>query len=219
MYRYFIQPQLNKFTKSLFGYEFLIRKFDDQHWILPEDFNAILVDVQAVLLQQTAGKLALKISSVSFNLNRTQFINPEMADALAKVQLALYPVRLIVEVTEEPTDKGISKAQVAAEVSYYDQHGIQISLDDVGSGNNTLANVESFLPLVHEIKFAMQNFRREGRAAEIPEQLVHWQKIADQYKLRFVVEGIETIEDDQLLDQLEIPYRQGYYYGKPHLSN
>lgn len=33
------------------------------------------------------------------------------------------------------------------------------------------------------------------------------------------MEGIETIEDDQLLDRLEIPYRQGYYYGKPHLSD
>lgn len=217
MYRYFIQPQLNKFTQSLFGYEFLIRKFDDQHWILPEDFNAILVDVQAVLLQQTAGKLALKISSVSFNLNRTQFMDPEMAAALAKVQLALYPVRLIVEVTEEATDSQVSQQQVVTQLRYYDQHGIQISIDDVGSGHNTFANVEAFLPFAHELKFAMQNFRREGRADEIPDQLVRWRKIADQYHLRFVVEGIENDEDDQLLDQLEIPYRQGYYYGKPHL--
>jgi len=32
----------------------------------------------------------------------------------------------------------------------------------------------------------------------------------------FVLEGIETIEDLALADQLSINLRQGYYYDRPH---
>mgnify|MGYP003366573327 FL=1 len=63
----------------------------------------------------------------------------------------------------------------------------------------------------------MQNFRSEHRESQIVDQLKFWKKVADQYHLRLVVEGTETAEEDQLLDDLDLPFRQGYFYGKPHL--
>lgn len=41
MYRYFIQPQLDKFNNSLIGYEMLIRyrETDQDRWTLPESFD------------------------------------------------------------------------------------------------------------------------------------------------------------------------------------
>lgn len=49
MYRYFIQPQLDKFNNSLIGYEMLIRyrETDQDRWTLPESFDNIPIDVQA----------------------------------------------------------------------------------------------------------------------------------------------------------------------------
>ncbi|WP_461243577.1 EAL domain-containing protein [Secundilactobacillus muriivasis] len=217
MYRYFIQPQLNQDTRSLIGYEMLIRKYEDDRWILPQHFATIPVAIQTRLLAQVAQQLALKIGSVSFNLNRTQFVNAEMAAALIQVQHAIYPVTLVVEVTEEPSDQDISLSQLQDQIVAFAEHGIQFSLDDVSTGDNRYAQIKSLLPLASELKFAMQNFRTEQRAKEIQPALQFWRQVAEQYNLRLIVEGIENADDEQLLDQLELPFRQGYYYGRPHL--
>ncbi|KRK97411.1 C-di-GMP-specific phosphodiesterase [Secundilactobacillus odoratitofui DSM 19909 = JCM 15043] len=217
MYRYFIQPQLNKFTNSLVGYEMLIRKYDDQHWKLPQNFAAISVDEQVNLLKQTANRLGLKVGSISFNLNRSQFIDDHMAEALIQAQHELYPVKLIIEVTEEESDQLVPEEALVAQAKQYAEKGVQISLDDVGSGFNTYNNIKPLLPYADEIKFAMQNFRRETREGEIVDQLQFWKEVASRYRIRMVVEGTETAEEDELLNKLDISYRQGYFYGKPHL--
>nr|WP_203650195.1 EAL domain-containing protein [Secundilactobacillus yichangensis] len=217
MYRYFIQPQLNKFTNSLVGYEMLIRKYDDERWRLPQNFAAIPVDEQISLLKKTAHRIGLKVDSISFNLNRRQFIDPHMEEALIDVQHEIFPVKLIIEVTEEESDRLVSEEKLLASCRRYADNGVQISLDDVGSGRNTYENIKPLLKYADEIKFAMQNFRNENKECKIVEQLQFWKKIANQYHIRLVVEGTESAEEDQLLDDLDLPYRQGYFYGKPHL--
>lgn len=79
MYRYFLQPQIDVLNNSLIGYEMLIRQQIDDKWVLPHDFASIPIDVQADLIQRTAQKLILKIGSVSYNVNRSQFIDPTIA--------------------------------------------------------------------------------------------------------------------------------------------
>ncbi|MCH5462016.1 EAL domain-containing protein [Lactobacillus sp. LC28-10] len=219
MYRYFIQPQLNKFTNSLIGYEMLIRKYDDEHWRLPQNFAAIPVDEQIDLLKKTAHRIGLKVGSISFNLNRRRFIDPHMEEALIGVQSEIFPVKLIIEVTEEESDlqEQVPDEKIALSAKRYAGKGVQISLDDVGSGCNTYEHIKPLLAYANEIKFAMQNFRNENKESKIVSQLKFWKMIADKYQIRLVVEGTETEEEDQLLDDLDLPYRQGYFYGRPHL--
>lgn len=217
MYRYFLQPQLDALNNSLIGYELLIRQRVDDKWILPHNFESIPIAIQADLITQTAKRLMLKIGSVSFNVNQSQFIEPTIAQAIIKAQIQIYPVNLVLEVTEEVTDKQVSNQQIIDQVHYFDEHGIQLSLDDIGTGVNTYDHLKPILPFASEIKFAMQNFRQEGREAEIPESLKFWRAIADQYKLRLILEGVENQEESDMADDMEIDLRQGWFYGKPHL--
>lgn len=217
MYRYFIQPQLNAFTNSLIGYEMLIRKYADGRWQLPKDFASIPIEDQVPVMAQTAKELSLKIKSVSFNLNRTQFIDPEMSAALIAAQKAIFPVNLIVEVTEEAADKNVTIAQLKRQIRHFATHGIQFSLDDVGTGINTFDHISSLLTLASEVKFAMQNYRRAHMTDKIHDDLSFWQQIAKKEKLRLIVEGIEDEDDNHMLNDMDVTYRQGYYYGQPHL--
>ncbi|MFC6259464.1 EAL domain-containing protein [Levilactobacillus fujinensis] len=217
MYRYFLQPQLDVSNNSLIGYELLIRQQVDGKWVLPHNFASIPIDVQADLIDRTAKKLALKIGSVSFNVNQSQFIDPTIANAIIAAQQHIYPVNLVLEVTEEVTDEKISNQQIIDQVHFFDEHVIQLSLDDVGTGVNTYDHLEPILPYASEIKFAMQNFRQEKRESEIPEALAFWDKIAKQYKLRLILEGVENEEEHEMANRLEIDLRQGWFYGKPHL--
>lgn len=216
MYCYFIQPYLNKFANSLVGYELLIRKREDNAWKLPPSFASVPNEVQGQLLVEVAAKLARKIEFVAVNMNWTQFMDHDFAQVLADTQKKIFPVALIIEVTEEPVDKQISFAQVVEQIMFYHHNGIQLTLDDVGTGINTYEKIKVLLPFANAIKFAMQNFRHSGNEDQIPASLTFWKKIAQENHLRLIVEGIENAADDQLLDRLKITYRQGYYYSKPH---
>lgn len=217
MFRYFIQPQLNKFNNSIIGYELLIRKFIDGHWQLPENFAAVPINAQITLLKATVARLSLKVNSVSLNLNRQQFLDADLAQAIIDTQRLLFPVALVIEITEEPNEKHFSSDELLTQANRFADYGIQLSLDDVGTGRNNLENIQPLLPIASEMKFAMQNFRRLKRTAEIPAQIKKWQAVAEANQLRFVLEGIENPEEDQMADQLEVSLRQGYFYGQPHL--
>ena len=219
MYRYFIQPQLDKFNNSLIGYELLIRYRDPatNTWSLPVNFGAVPTDVQINLLTATAKQLAPKFESISLNFNCDQFLNQPLVNAVIATQATLFPLKFIVEVTEETTVNPPTANAVLAQVQHLKRHGLQFSLDDVGTGQNVYEPIEPLLGYVDEIKFALQNFRAANRTAEIPSALKFWQQIAQQYHLRLIVEGIETAREDALADDLGIRFRQGFYYGKPHL--
>lgn len=57
MYRYFIQPQLNKANQSLIGYELLMKQHTSHGWQPPVSFSALPASVIADTLRQTAQKL------------------------------------------------------------------------------------------------------------------------------------------------------------------
>lgn len=217
MYRYFLQPQLDASNNSLIGYELLIRQQVAGKWVLPHDFASIPIDVQADLIRRTAQKIILKVGSVSFNTNQSQFIDPTIAQAILSAQKQIYPMNLVLEVTEEVTDQHVTNQQIIDQVHYFDEHGIQLSLDDIGTGINTYDHIKPILPYASEIKFAMQNFRQEGRAAEIPDALAFWKQVADQHRLRLILGGVENQAEHDMANDLGIDYRQGWFYGKPHL--
>jgi EAL domain-containing protein (putative c-di-GMP-specific phosphodiesterase class I) len=217
IYRYFIQLQLDSVNNAVIGYELLMKQYTDEGWRPPQSFAAIPAATIASVLVATTEKVRLKVGSVSVNLNRTQMLNEEINTALIKAQSLLRPVRLNVELTEEETDKDISIAQMLPMISQYDARGMEISLDDVGTGQNQVADVKPLLPYASEMKFALQNFSVGIDDPQLQKKLIFWRDIAAAHKLRFIVEGIEDAHDDAVLDQLDVTFRQGYFYGKPTL--
>lgn len=217
MYRYFIQPQLNKFNQSIVGYELLIRERSGDRWKLPRYFSEIPTDIMIETLMKTTATLGLKVGSVSLNLNRTQIMDETIGAAVMACQKNLGTLKLVIEVTEEPGDEHISNQELLGMLSRFWEHGMNISLDDVGTGENSYEHIKDFLPITAELKFALQNFDTGIDDPKIQAAIVHWQAIAQNNRQRFIIEGIETADDDQIADQLGIKYRQGYFYGRPHL--
>lgn len=218
MYRYFIQPQLNKANQSLIGYELLMKQHTSRGWQPPVSFSALPAPVIADTLRQTAQKLVLKIGSVSVNLNRMQMLNHQIQTALIDVQNELRPVRLVVELTEEPEEAPIAWAQLEPMIQRFVERGIEISLDDVATGENKLSHIRPLLPYASEMKFALQNDAKLTLSdARMPQRVRFWRDLAAEYHMRFILEGIESAADDRLVDALGIDLRQGYFYGKPQL--
>lgn len=217
LYRYFVQPQTDRRTHTIFGYELLIKQLTPVGWRLPESFAAIDLRVMGDLLQATTKILGQKVQYVSVNVSREQLMDTQMARAIIQSQLQLYPTKLVVELTEEIGPRPYPDTGLIPHLRSFMERGMQISLDDVGTGDNDLTSIRDFLPLASELKFALQNFRTGIKDPKIREKLYRWQTISQRYGLRLILEGIEDAEDDALCDDLGIYLRQGYYYGKPEL--
>ncbi|AVK63735.1 EAL domain-containing protein [Lactobacillus sp. CBA3606] len=214
MYRFFVQPQVDRNQKSIFGYELLLRKETHGQWAVPATFTELPLMKQASLLEELAGQLATKTTNrvLALNLNREQAEDERMLGTIIYLKKRLNPAALTIELTESPTVTEIQKYSML-----FRQYGIKLSIDDVGTGSNTFDNIEPVLPFVDQIKFAMQNLRMSGKADQIPTALAFWQTIAKQYHLDLILEGVEDEQDQAMAQQLGIELHQGYLYGKPQL--
>ncbi|MFD1420533.1 EAL domain-containing protein [Lactiplantibacillus songbeiensis] len=216
-YRFFVQPQVNTLTKTIAGYELLIRQQTAAGWRLPASFTAIDPVVFADLLIQATKVLGNKVQHCSVNISRQQLMTTTIAQALIQCQIQLYPTKLVVELTEDESTEDYCTDAVLAHLEMFVQHGIEVSLDDVGSGENYFTEIRDLLPYVSEIKFALQNFKQHFQDPEMLRRVRFWRAISNEYALRMVLEGIEDQPDNQLSNQLGIGVKQGYYFGKPRL--
>ncbi len=214
MYRFFVQPQVDQRHQAVFGYELLLRQETHGQWAVPQSFTALPLDQQATLLEQLAGQLKTKANNqvLALNLNREQAEDERMLGTIIYLKKRLNPAALTIELTENPTLLEAQKYSL-----FFHQYGIKLSIDDVGTGSNTYEKVEPILPFVDQIKFAMQNFRMNGIADQIPAALEFWQDVAQRFNLEFILEGVENQQDQVMAEQRGIEWHQGYFYGKPHL--
>jgi len=212
-YSFFVQPQVNKSTNTIFGYEVLLRKEDKGTWRLPADFTELSVVEQVKLVEKTVAAIKAATGEnkvLSFNLNREQANDPLALGAVISLKKRIKPVSLIIELTESmPLD------QIKEFSLLLHQYDISLVIDDVGTGSNTFENIRHLLPYVDKIKFAMQNLRMEGHADKIPESLAFWVKQSEQYCLDMILEGVEDCKDQLLAKKYGIDIQQGYLYGKP----
>lgn len=217
IYRFFVQPQIDTATKTVFGYELLMKQLTPDGWRLPESFVAIDPQVTADLLLATTKVLSLKVRYCSVNVSREQLMTTPIANAIIKSQELLYPTKVVVELTEDDGAKEYPNTALIPQLERFLTRGMELSLDDVGTGDNYFHDIEDLLPLASEIKFALQNFNREFRDPRIQQQIHFWRAISAEYGLRMIVEGIEDQADNRLSKRLGIRLKQGYYFGKPQL--
>lgn len=217
IYRFFVQPQIGSQTKSIIGYELLLKEYTVNGWRIPESFSAIDPEIIADLLIKTTKALSTKSPRLSININRSQLMTTSISNAIVQSQKLLYPTKLIVELTEDDNSKKYSRAEIFSRLKIFWDNNIQISLDDVGSGINQFDDIQQLLPFASELKFALQNFHKRLIDPEMQTKVHFWRAMSNEYNLRLVLEGIENQDDDQLSDKMGIIFKQGYYFGRPRL--
>ena len=100
-------------------------------------------------------------------------------------------------------------------IAMLQEKGFRVSMDDFGSGYsslNTLCNLR-----INELKldrgFLMQTTEEENEKLRmIMEHIVQMSK---SLHISTVVEGVETKENEKLIQSLGCDYGQGYFYSKP----
>jgi EAL domain-containing protein (putative c-di-GMP-specific phosphodiesterase class I) len=100
--------------------------------------------------------------------------------------------------------------QVLAEMS---QHGIQIMIDDFGTGHSSLRQLKRLpIDILKIDKSFVQDVLIDKEDAEIANAIIRLAHLLD---LRVVAEGVETREVAAFLKEMGCDEIQGYLIGKP----
>jgi EAL domain-containing protein (putative c-di-GMP-specific phosphodiesterase class I) len=217
MYTIFAQPKYPMGAPQVrpIGYELFIKERRNGQWAQPLPFEGIGVMTLNHLLRQTIAQMPAHIKILSFNLEQSQFIDPAFPAMIASVQ-ASTDIELYTELTER-LGAGITPGQLLNAAKRFATCGLQVCIDDVGTGQNSPALVMLLNDYISEYKFAFQNFRPMRSVNELSPQLKFWCDMAKKFHKVLAWEGVETSVE---LALLEAAYPgnllQGYLFGKQH---
>lgn len=150
---------------------------------------------------------------VSVNLSPRQFSHGGLAREilLAIEDTGMNPAYLGLEITESTAmDNPKTTMQVLAEMS---QHGIQVMIDDFGTGHSNLRQLKRLpIDIVKIDKSFVRDVLIDKEDAEIANAIVRLAHLLD---LRVVAEGVESMEVAAFLKEIGCDEIQGYLVGKP----
>lgn len=150
---------------------------------------------------------------LSINISPKQFLHPDFTDNIIQVleETGMSPLKLDLEITEslaiENTESTIEKIQILK------QYGIQISMDDFGTGYTSLSYLSMFpLDRIKIDRSFIQYLPDNKDHKTIVQSIL---TVAKNLNIRVTAEGVETQAQLALLHQLQCEEVQGFYFSKP----
>jgi len=210
------QPIVSARDRSLFGHEALLRSAEQA---LPhpgamldaaerlDNLEALGRRVRAI----AASKLAdAPPSSVMFvNLHTRDLLDEQLLSA--KSPLSLVAKQVVLEITERASLDVVPDAR--AKVAELRRMGFRIAIDDLGAG---YAGLTSFATLEPELVKLDMSLVRDIDKSPMKEKLVRsMTALCKDLGMLVVAEGVETIQERDLVVELGCDLLQGYLLGKP----
>lgn len=221
----YYQPQVELASRRVVGFEALIRwNHPEQGLLLPGVFlpsleqSALATEIGWWTLDE-ACRMAAEINGkdgtyrIAVNLFAQQFRSPHLCDKVAEAlgRHGLASECLELEVTEEVAlnDEETSLQTLRAVRDI----GVGVAFDDFGTGFASLSSLQRYpLTTLKIDRGFVRDIRKSPSDAAITRALV---AMSREMGLRTVAEGIETAEQEAVLQDIGCQEGQGYLYGRP----
>ena len=219
-----LQPVLRVTDATLAGAEALLRwRHPERGLLLPGEFvdvaeeaglltaiyaaslSGLLEECGAWFADRDSAPLRLNLNVAASQLRDLDF--PELIERLCR-RAGLSPSVLRLEITENVLLEG--STEVERGLRTLREHGVELSLDDFGTGHASLRHLIS-LPLA-EVKLDRSFIVRlgtEARAAEIVRGMI---AMAHALGLETVAEGVETETQRRMLEDMGCDWMQGFAF-------
>ena len=217
------QPVVDARSENVVSFEALVRWNSADHgFVSPGKFIPLAEDTRLIVpIGQWVMRKACEEArnwpehiKVNVNVSPEQLLEPgfdrEVVEALAAT--GLRPERLEIEVTESIFLRDASVARNALEQVM--ALGCSVALDDFGTGYSSLG-------YLRKLKFSTIKVDRtfvQGAAQGSAESLAIINAVvamAKSLKMSTTAEGVETIEEAELIRNLGCDKIQGFYFGRP----
>ncbi|REE86509.1 diguanylate cyclase (GGDEF)-like protein [Paenibacillus taihuensis] len=220
------QPQVHVESGEVVGVEALVRwKHHEQGMISPADFIPIAEETRLIIpigewILYTACRqnkswqdAGLPPVHVSVNLSIHQFQSPGIVDNVAYIlrETGLAPQYLELEITESIAMHDVE--QVIRTLQGLSDLGVKISIDDFGTGYSSLSYLKNFpIERLKVDKSFLDNMIESPKERAIVGSII---VMSHSLGLKVTAEGVENVEQVQLLRELNCDDAQGYYYSRP----
>jgi len=126
-------------------------------------------------------------------------------------QLEFDPSNIIFEVVE--TENVKDKEHLKNILSYYRKQGFQIALDDVGEGYSGLNMLIELKPNIIKVdRNIIMGIDKDEFKQSVYKALYN---LAKENNIDVLAEGIETIDELDMIESIGVDYLQGYLFAKP----
>ena len=220
----YLQPQLDSASGEVVGAEALLRwNHPVKGFLTPAAFIDVAEQTRAIrlvtgwLVKESFGIIkrweqAGRDLFLSFNISALDLADNElllrMSEELQHQQIK--PANIELEIVESAIIENFQSA--SAILSRLRELGFQVAIDDFGTGYSSLAYLDKLPVDKLKIDREFTSKLELGEGAGIVKSIVD---LASNFDLRVLAEGVETLEQEQLLKQLGCHRVQGFYYSKP----
>ena len=149
---------------------------------------------------------------ISVNVAASQFLNTHFSDRIRHLVMhhAIDPRQLKLEITESAAVIDLDRtSEVLREVREW---GVQTSLDDFGTGYSSLSYLQQLPFDTLKIDRSFVSAMRDPQSQEIVRTIL---ELARTMKLGVVAEGIEDLEQQDMLTAMGCDFLQGFLLGHP----
>ena len=155
----------------------------------------------------------VNLESISVNFSAAQFVEPYLAEKVLDIisgnQIPFDKIKI--ELTESLLAESRESVEIFIEKMH--QNGIQIEMDDFGTGYCNLASVMSLpVDIVKIDKSFLWSASKNVKAAAMMKTIV---QLVHDFGMRVVSEGVEDDGQRAFVETCECEWIQGYYYAKP----
>lgn len=221
------QPILSLETRHIIGFEALLRWQHPKHGLLlPAEFMPLAEEIGLIIpigywvldeacnqLRNWQNRFPSQPLTMNVNLSPRQCIENDLVDKILEIvrKHQIDPGYLKLELTESLIVE--NSPQTAAILSKLRDLGIQVYIDDFGSGYTSLGHLET--SYINTLKIG-RNFTSQmginSNGIRIVQTIL---TLAHNLGMKVIAEGVET--DDQLaqLEAMDCEFAQGYFIAKP----
>ncbi|EGN74215.1 GGDEF domain-containing protein,EAL domain-containing protein [Idiomarina sp. A28L] len=224
-FRVHFQPVVSTYNHEIIGFEALARwPQPDGSFIPPGDFIPVaeqtgqIIALSALVLEEAVASLAKlqKITpelTMAINLSAQLFDRGNLVDSIIGTlnSYKVSPDTLNVELTESVLSK--DHAHLSVKLNELRALGIQVSLDDFGTGFSSLSLLHRLpVDIIKIDRSFIKDISESSESRKIAESVIYLAKSLDK---KIVVEGVETKEQAEFSSALHCDAIQGFYFYKP----
>lgn len=225
--RPWFQPQIRLADGQVTGFEALARWDHPQHGTIPPaEFLPLIEDTgmseklsevilfSALTSLSSWDKAELGVPTVSVNFSLSELQNPKLLDRIRRNldRFSLPAHRLSIEILETVVARSDIHI-VARNIRMLTDLGCRIELDDFGTGQSSIASIQRFS--VNRLKVDrsfIRNICDDPAQQRLVGAIV---TMTNQLNIDCLIEGVETADQYELIDQLGCEYAQGFHFAKP----
>jgi diguanylate cyclase (GGDEF)-like protein/PAS domain S-box-containing protein len=227
-FRNFYQPIVNLASGEIAGFEALLRWQHPTRGLLgPIEFIGVVEETGLIRevgwwnLSEACRQISEWRSAspsngnliISVNLSAKQFLQPNLVADIANLlrEINLPPEALKLEITESTVMK--DPAGAVEMLQQIKSLGVRLAIDDFGTGYSSLSYLHRFpLDTLKIDRSFISSMDDDGDGMEIARTIL---PMAKNLRLDVVAEGVETIEQFELLKKFNCAYGQGFYFSRP----